>query len=125
MKKYFLLPAALFIMGLAACSTDAGNMANMDKMKDSVFQMIPTTAAVTLNVQNDRLLLITLGDASLYKASAEERRKTATELGAMTRRIFGKESRLQKAKLIVTADEKNQQAEPADGIVTEIDLPQQ
>lgn len=125
MKKYFLLPALLFITGLTACETEAGNMAGMNQMKDSVFQMIPTTAAVTINVRDNRLLIVTLGDASLYQASEAQRQKTATELGALARRIFGKDSKLEKARLIVTANETNQQAEPADGLSTEITLPQQ
>jgi hypothetical protein len=122
MTKSLFLFAVTFTLLYASCNTDAGNMTQMNVLKDSVLNHYPTVASVAINVQDNSMLVITLGDAELYKATAEQKQKIALELGQMALRIFGKQSRLEKGKLIVTQDERNDKAEPVDGIVTAINI---
>lgn len=119
-KRFFLvLPA---VMLLWSCGNSSGNMAGMNRMKDSIFSYSTTAAAVTINIQDGKMLIITLGDPTLYAADEATRQQTAADLGAMALRVLGPESGIDKGKLIVTPNETNQEAEPKDGIVTPIDI---
>lgn len=122
MKKSMFLFAIAIVLLHTACNTGAGNMTQMNILKDSVLQYYPTVSSITVNVEDNTSIIITLGDAELYKAVPEEKQKTASAIGQMALRIFGKQSHLEKAKLIVTQDEKNNKAEPADGIATIINI---
>ena len=122
MKKSLFLFAATIALLNAACNTEAGNMAQMNVLKDSVLAYYPSVASITVNVQDNSSLIITLGDAELYKATPEEKQKTALTIGQMALRIFDKRSHLEQGKLIVTQDERNNKAEPADGITTMINM---
>lgn len=115
---------ALLVIAFSACkeADESTHMAKMDEMKDSIFKAYPTVAAVTMNVQNETLLIITLGDKHLYKATDAGKQKTAIDLGLMTLRIFGNDNSFNKGKLIVTPNERNDKAEPEDGIVTMINI---
>lgn len=123
MKQIFtmfsLLATSIFF---TACSTGAGNMAQMNQMKDSVFAAFPTVAAVTINVQNDNVLLVAIGSQDLYQADATTRQHVADEMAAMAKRIFGKKSKLETGKMMVTHDEMNQAAEPADALISPMDF---
>jgi hypothetical protein len=118
---------ALFSLLLATvffndCSTGAGNMAQMNQMKDSVFAAFPTVAAVTINVQNDNVLLVAIGSQDLYQADAATRQHVADEMAAIAKRIFGEQRKLETGKMMVTHDEMNQSAEPADALISPMDL---
>lgn len=122
--KNIIILFSLFLATVCcnACSTGAGNMAQMNQMKDSVFAAFPTVAAVTINVQNDNVLLIAVGSQDLYQADAATRQHIADEMAAMAKRIFGKKSKLETGKMMVTHDEMNQSAEPADALISPMDL---
>lgn len=125
MKQFIaVITVALATLIFNACATGAGNMAHMNQMKDSVFAAFPTVAAVTINVQNDNVLLVTVGSQDLYQSDAATRQHVADDMAAMAKRIFGSKSKLETGKLLVTHDEMNQAAEPADALVSPMDLKQ-
>lgn len=107
---------------MASCGNNEGNMVKMNQMKDSIFAAYPTIAAVTINVQNGNNLVIALGSEDLYKAGDAERQKVADEMSEMAGRIFGKENKLEHGKIMVTKNEMNQEAEPADALVNTMNL---
>lgn len=117
-----VLTALLAIVMLNSCSSGEGNMAQMNQLKDSIFAAYPTVAAVTVNVQNDNHLIIAVGSEDLYAADAAKRQGIADEMGAMAQRIFGGKGKLEHGKMLVTRNEMNQDAEPADALVSEMTL---
>lgn len=115
-----VITALLAIVMMNSCSSGAGNMAQMNQLKDSIFAAYPTVAAVTVNVQNDNHLIIAVGSEDLYAADAAKRQGVADEMGAMAQRIFGEKGKLEHGKMLVTRNEMNQDAEPADALVSEM-----
>lgn len=115
-----LLSASL---GIVSCKEVAeSHMAEMAQMRDSVFKSYPSVAAVTINVQDNKRILFTFGSRKLAAASEAQRQQMAAALGAMTLRMFGKDSGIEEEKLIITPNERNDQAEPADGVVTTFNI---
>jgi hypothetical protein len=106
----------------ASCGNNEGNMQTMNQMKDSIFAAYPSIAAVTLNVQNDNTLIIAVGSQDLYAADEVQRQQVANEMAAMALRLFGKESKLEHGKIMVTQNEMNQEAEPKDALVSQMDF---
>lgn len=107
------------VLAMASCrDIGAEHMQGMMHMRDSIFSSYPTVAAVTINIRDDRLLIITLGSSDLAQYGEAERQKIASDLGAMAVRLFGKKSGLKSEKLIITPNERNDIAEPTDGVVT-------
>jgi len=122
MRK-LIVPIVVAAFAFTSCK-DVGeaHMQGMMHMRDSIFNHYPTVAAVTINIRDDRLLIITLGSSDLARASETDRRQMATDLGEMAVRLFGKNSGLKKEQLIITPDERNQVAEPTDGVITTISI---
>lgn len=110
-------------LGIVSCKEVAeSHMKEMVQMRDSVFKNYPSVAAVTINVQDNKRIIFTFGSRKLAGAGEAQRQQMAAELGAMTLRMFGKNSGIEEEKLIITPDEQNDQAEPADGIVTTFNI---
>lgn len=105
-----------------SCSNNAGNMKTMAIMKDSIFAAYPTVAAVVVNVQNDNNLVIAIGSQDLYSADDVKRQQVANDMAAMALRLFGKENKLEHGKILVTNNEMNQEAEPSDALVSQMDF---
>ena len=106
----------------ASCSNDPGNMKAMAQMKDSIWAAYPTVAAVLINVENDNNLVITLGSQDLYAQDEVKRQAVANKIGAMALRIFGKDSKLEHGKILVTQNEANQEPTPPNALVSQIDF---
>lgn len=123
MKK--LVPLlSVFFLALTSCKefSEASHMEEMTKMKDSIFNAYPAVTSITINVRDGKQLLVTLGSEKLAKATDADRQQMTSQLGAMTVRIFGKDSGIKEEKVIITADEKNTAPEPADGLVSVISI---
>lgn len=114
--------AVLALFFFSACSTESGNMAHMNQMKDSVFARYANIASVTINVENDNDLLVAVGSEDLYLADEATRQRVANEMTAMAMRIFGEKNKLEQGKLLVTKNEMNQDAQPADALVSTMDF---
>lgn len=121
-KSLFAILLIVLFAGLSSCENGGGNMTRMNEMKDSIFAAYPDIAAVTINVQNNNHLLIAIGSQSLYDKDASDKQHVANELAAMAMRIFGKNNKIETGRIIVTANETNQDPEPADGISTDMDI---
>ena len=124
MTKFALaLPAIALLIATASCRDFSGesHMQQMSAMKDSIFKIYPHVASVLMNVQN-QALLVTLGSKSMAAYSTDQRQKLANELGAMTLRLFGKDKSPEQEKLIITPNERNDLAEPGDGVTTVINM---
>ena len=122
--KCILIAGIIAGTALAACNDfkDENHMQKMAAMKDSIFKAHPSVASITLNVQDNKLFIITLGSKKLAKSTDAERQMLAGDLGAMTLRLFGKDNGISKEKLIITPNEMNDQAEPTDGVITALDM---
>lgn len=108
------------VLFVASCGNGEGNMRTMNQMKDSIFAAYPAIAAVTINVQNDNNLVIAVGSEELYAADDIKRQQVADEMTAMATRLFGKDSKLEHGKMMVTKNEMNQEPEPADALVSQM-----
>jgi hypothetical protein len=119
MKSVFIsiMTFVMFLL-VTSCGNSEGNMQTMNQMKDSIFAAYPTIAAVTINVQNDNNLVIAVGSEELYAADDMKRQQVADEMTAMAIRLFGKDSKLEHGKMMVTKNEMNQEPEPADALVS-------
>lgn len=123
MTSMFKSLIAIVIIAISAsCSNSEGNMKTMNQMKDSIFAAYPTVAAVVVNVQNDNNLVIALGSEDLYAADEYKRQQLANEMAAMAIRLFGKDNKLEHGKIMVTKNEMNQEAEPSDALVSQMDF---
>jgi hypothetical protein len=92
-------------------------------IQDSLNTVLPTWQALKIKVEDDRSkMTIVVGDATFYKASADEKNKKAEEVGKLVLRIYGKDNYLEKGSLIVTKDIRNESENPADGIQLPIDF---
>lgn len=108
MKK--ILPAAaycIFLIASGCKEAPESNMLYIEQMKDSIFKAYPTVASVTIEVNDDNKLAITVGDKHLFQKDDAKRQQTALEMGAMALRIFPKNSDLAKGELIISDDEKS------------------
>jgi hypothetical protein len=114
MKKLLLISLVTGIL-FAACQDDeTSRMPIIEQMKDSIFKAYPTVMQVTIKVGNDgKELEVLLGDKHLYNSSDDKLQQTATELGAMALRLFGKNNEFATGVLHVSSDEKNIDPDPA------------
>ncbi|MDI9318983.1 MAG: hypothetical protein QM530_00780 [Phycisphaerales bacterium] len=117
-----IILSVLFVTLIVSCATSEGNMKVMTQMKDSISANYPTVASIIINVQNNDNLVIALGSEDLYGADEMKRQQIANDLASMALRLFGKDSKLEHGKIIVTQNETNQEAEPRDGLVSQMDF---
>lgn len=123
MRTIIAMAAVLLCFAAASCKELAeSHMTEMARMRDSVFQKYPSVAAITINIQDNKRLIFTLGSRKLAKAGEAERKQMAADLAAMALRMLGKDSGIEEQKLIITPNERNDEAEPADGIVTTFNI---
>ncbi len=125
MKKRFLRLLSLGLILIAlSCNNNPGNMNEMKIVQDSIFAQYPMVAAVTVNVLDDKELIIALGSSELYLShNTDAKQQMAQDLGAMVLRIFGHDTKLEKATLLITANEQNKEPQPEDAQKFTIDLP--
>lgn len=123
MKSLFkIILSVLFVTLIVSCTTSEGNMKVMAQMKDSIFATNPRIASIIINVQNNDNLVIALGSEDLYGADELKRQQVANNIAAMALRLFGKDNKLEHGKIIVTKNEMNQEAEPSNGLVSQMDF---
>ena len=98
-------------------------MPQMEALRDSIFKAYPNTvAAIKVDVKGATDLHIVLGGGELFKTAADKRQQMANDVGLMAVRIFGRDSYIKTARLVITKDERNTSDEPADGIVSGINV---
>ncbi len=124
MKQFFgLIIVAAALCLTPSCKEGVDNDGKTLILQDSVVTVLATWQALKIKVDDNKTQMnVIVGDATFYKASAEEKGKKALELGRMIIRIYGANSYLEKGNLIVTNDVKNNSETPADGISTPIDF---
>lgn len=123
MKSMFkIIVSGLMLALIVSCRNSEGNMKVMNQMKDSIFAANPTVASIIINVQNNDNLVIALGSEDLYGADEMKRQQIANNIAAMALRLFGKDNKLEHGKIIVTKNEMNQEAEPSNGLVSQMDF---
>jgi len=123
MKSMFkIIVSGLMLALIVSCGNSEGNMKVMTQMKDSISTNYPTVASIIINVQNDDNLIIALGSEDLYGADEMKRQQIANNIAAMALRLFGKDNKLEHGKIIVTKNEMNQEAEPSNGLVSQMDF---
>lgn len=116
------LSVAAALLFSVSCGNGEGNMKTMAQLKDSIWAAYPTVAAVLVNVENDNNLVITLGSQDLYAQDEVKRQAVADNIGAMAIRLFGKDNKLEHGKILVTQNEANQEAAPANALVSQMDF---
>ena len=119
-----LIPLVLVVLvALFSCNEKAENDGKTTVVHDSMATVLPTWQALKVKVSDDKNdMLIVVGDATLYKASDEVKKQKAEEVAKMVLRIYGPNNYLEKGKLIITADIKNEAEAPADGITLPLDF---
>ncbi len=124
MKYFFGLVIASFLLFSMPSCKDGMNWDSVKhKMEDSLITILPTWQSLTLKPESDGTkLLIVVGDATLYKATPDQKAKKAAEVGKMILRVVGENNYLESGSFIVTANVRNDVENPADGIVTPIDF---
>jgi hypothetical protein len=124
MKKllYIFVPA-LFAIGMFSCKEVADTSGKTTILHDSMVNVLPTWQSLKIKVNDEQdEMLIVVGDATLYKASQEEKLRKTEDVGKLVIRIYGKDNRLKKGEFIITNDVRNESWTPADGIRTPIDF---
>ena len=122
-KPAIIAAASGLILSCSSCNDEeVSRMPQMEQLKDSVFARYPTVRAVTVNVRHGNTLIFALGDPDLYKKPETYRDKMGRELGQLAISVMGNDNGLDKARMIVTPNTRNMDAEPKDGLTTEIDL---
>lgn len=146
MNKYIAIIAfvmvAISVLTSSCGDVDEANMRHIEAMRDTIFKTFPTVASITIRVEDAENLHVTLGDAHLYAASDNAKKKEANKIGRMAlgifgkkepqkgndfmamlrRRIFGGGNMLQNGKLTITKNEHTEEEYPADGISVDINL---
>ena len=126
-KTIFMRSLLAFIAVVSVFSMCSCNEMDVDGktrvIQDSLVNIFPSWQALKIKVgDNNTSMLIVMGDASFYKATDDEKAKKAAALGQMVLRIFGKGNYLEKGKLVVTGDIRNNSETPPDGISIPIDF---
>ncbi|MBS1782092.1 MAG: hypothetical protein JSS78_03410 [Bacteroidetes bacterium] len=88
MRLFSLVFMVLFMTG---CSMEPRNhTAEIDRLKDTIFQVIPHVQRVSIEVNNDfgEELIVTIGSKELYNADEVKRKEVATEISAVSKAIF-------------------------------------
>ncbi len=124
MKKLLLAASVILSLGsLTSCQEGVDNDGKTRIIQDSLNTVLPTWQALKIKVEDNKTEMnIVVGDATFYNASPEEKLKKADELGRMVLRIYGKGNYLEKGRLIVTKDVKNNSENPPDGIPVPLDF---
>jgi hypothetical protein len=124
MKRILLAASvSLALFSLPSCKDDTGTDApQITKLTDTLLKAYATVGSVKVQVEDRTQINVVLGDAHLYAASEADKAKTAKEVGQLAVSIFGKDTYLQKGKLIVTKNERNTLLTPPDGQSTPIDI---
>jgi hypothetical protein len=123
MKKLLPLVFIAFVATMFSCKDRTENDGKTLIIQDSLINIFPTWQALKIKVSEDRSQMdVIIGDATFYNASPEVKNQKAMELGKMVLRIYGKDSYLEKGRLVVTKDIHNNSETPADGIAIPINF---
>jgi|SRR5690606_18894952 hypothetical protein len=106
MRIFSILAAMIFF--LASCDMEPKNYTHeISKMEDTLFAAFPQAGRVSIEVRTDfgAELIITLGDASLYRASEKAQQEAAEKAAHISHAIFTTEKLPSKGKLIIVEEE--------------------
>ncbi len=123
MKRLFIPLIVVVITTFFSCNDRMENDGKTTVVHDSLVNVLPTWQALKVKVSDDKTdMLIVVGDATLYKASDEVKKQKAEEVAKMVLRIYGPNNYLEKGNLIITANIRNEDEAPADGIKIPMDF---
>lgn len=123
MKHFVVILLVAFSIHLLPSCKEVDTEGKSRIVQDSLNTVLPTWQALKIKVEDGgSQMSVIVGDATFYKATEEEKKTTAEELGRMILRIYGPGNYLEKGSLIVTADVRNTSETPADGISVPIDF---
>jgi hypothetical protein len=119
MKKYALLLPVL-VLSMFSCKEAGDNTLNMKTMEELLYKNYPSVNRVSVEVEENSNVYITLGDVHLYSLSADEKQKIVNDLGPEIIRIFDKGNWLNKGRITFAKQESTLQY--TDSVVYTINL---
>jgi len=119
MKKYALILPVLFL-SMFSCKEAGDNTLNMKTMEELLYKNYPSVNRVSVEVEENSNVYITLGDEHLYSLSGAEKQKIVNDLGPEIIRIFDKGNWLNKGRITFAKQESTLQY--TDSVVYTIDL---
>jgi hypothetical protein len=86
MKYVLIALLAITTLHITSCKeTDSAlNMANNERMKDSVFRAMPSIRYIEIKIQESSDVTIVCGSKQLYNAADEKRQEIANKLAEIT-----------------------------------------
>src|ERR1044072_6283485 len=104
MKKYALLLPVL-VLSMFSCKEAGDNTLNMKTMEELLYKNYPSVNRVSVEVEENSNVYITLGDVHLYSLRADETQKIVNDLGPEIIGIFDKGNWLNKGRITFAKQE--------------------
>ena len=101
---------------------ETSNMPQIQQMKDTIFATFNSTGSVWIDIKDQTDLVVVLGDAKLYNASADDKKAAANKVTNLALRLLGKDNKLEKSNLVLTKDIKSETEHPADAVTIPVNL---
>lgn len=112
-RTIILAAASIYMTGCK--ETDSAlNMANNEKMKDSVFKVVPEVRYIEIKIEESSKVSVTCGSKALFDGTDEKRQAIADELGRMTYYFHNEHNYLShgKVKFVAAEDRVPDENEP-------------
>ncbi len=107
MRNSILILLTIASINLTGCKeTDSAlNMANNERMKDSVFRAMPSIRYIEIKIQESSDVTVICGSKELYSADDSKRQEIAAELGQITYHFHNEHNYLSKGTVKFVAVE--------------------
>jgi hypothetical protein len=104
MYKFIITISATLLF--ASCGLEPkDNTANNKKMEDTLFKVLPTVNRLTVEVKDNKEVIVTLGDAELYSDSDEKRKQVTEQVAAITKSIYMPDNDLKEGSVVFVKEE--------------------
>ncbi len=101
MKYLFIGFLAIAALQMTSCKeTDSAlNMANNERMKDSVFRAMPMIRYIEIKIEESSKVEVVCGSKALYNGSEEQRQEVANKLAEITYHFHNEHNYLSEGKV--------------------------
>jgi hypothetical protein len=104
MHKTFIAISATLLF--TSCGLEPkDNTANNQKMEDTLFKVLPTVNRLTVEVKDNKEVVVTLGDAELYNDSDDKRKQVTEQVAAITKSIYMPDNDLKEGSVVFVKEE--------------------
>ncbi len=88
MKRLFAFAFIATAIAFTSCKEAVSNDANNRKMEDTLFKTYPNLSRVSIDVQENEHVHITLGDEEFYNAAEDKRKQVTDQVARITVHIY-------------------------------------